>query len=342
MSPRQKAIQMATPHETWVMQLVAQAKDEMAAQINANAHGMRRAMAEKQAKMEQSLIALGAIAQNLEVHRSGAGIVRIEDLPGKREPYDFLVDIPIGSGSTSQREGSFSVSQEGPFVAVRRYATFQSALEFSVVVNSATSRFTGRSFGRYRPIHSAWDLNDAQSGVTTTFAHPIPASMTMVGAVELPSAMSGFRTMEFDGRILVEDAGSGRPRQNISVPSSLWTPQINSPQDLGALDFFERGSVVTFKVQPNHVNNPPAGNAAGDLLFSGAAIPLTPADSWPFLAGQYDKHEGIITPGAFSSNAATPPVVTRIEDDVVTRLPDGILTIGFIGYRILQPIGPMG
>lgn len=325
---------MATPHENWVMDLVAQAKAEMAAQINANAHGVRRAFAEKQAKMDQSLLALGAIAQNLEVHRSGAGIVRIEDMPGKREPYDMLVEIPIGSGSTSQREGSFPVSQEGPFVAVRRYATFQSALEASITVDGSTLRFTGRSFGRYRPIHSAWDINDAQSGVSTTIANPFPASMTMVGGVELPSNMSGFRTMEFDGRILVEDAGSGRPRQNIAVPSSLWTPQINSPQDLGALDFFERGSVVTFKVQPNHVNNPPAGNAEGGQIFGSAG--------WPFLAGQYDKHEGIITPSAFSTSAASPPVVTRIADDIVTRLPDGILTIGFLGYRILQPLGPMG
>lgn len=320
--------------ENWVLGLIAQAKAEMQAQINANTHGVRRAFAEKQAKMDASLEALGAIAKQLEVERSGAGIVRIEDLPGKREPYDFLVDIPIGAGSTSRREGSFSVTQEGPFVAVRRYATFQSSLEASVTVEGTTSRFTGRSFGRYRPIHSAWDLNDAGSGVQTAITNPFPASMTMVGGVELPSNMSGFRTMEFDGRILVEDSGSGRPRQNIEVPSSLWTPQINSPQDLGALDFFERGSVVTFKVIPNHVNNPPAGNASGDNIFGAAG--------WPFLAGQYDKHEGIITPEAFSTSAADPPVVTQLEDDIVTRLPDGILTIGFSGYRILQPIGPMG
>lgn len=325
---------MATPHENWVMGLVAQAKAEMAAQINTNAHGMRKAFAEKQAKMDQSLAALGAIAQSLSIERSGAGIVRIEDLPGKRESYDFLVDIPIGSGSTSRAPGSFSVSQEGPFVAVRRYATFRSALEVSVEVEGGTARFTGRSFGRYRPIHSAWDLNDAQSGVQSTVTNPFPASMTMVGGVELPSNMSGFRTMEFDGLILVEDSGSGRPRQNIEVPSSLWTPQINSPQDLGALDFFERGSVVTFKVQPTHVNNPPAGNAEGGNIFGNAG--------WPFLAGQYDKHEGIITPEAFTTNGATPPVVTRITDDIVTRLPDGVLTIGFMGYRILQPTGPMG
>ena len=106
----------------------------------------------------------------------------------------------------------------------------------------------------------------------------------MVGGLELPSATSGFRTMEFDGRILVEDAGSGRPRQNISVPSSLWTTQINSPQDLGALDFFERGSVVTFKVQPNHVNNPPAGNVQGDAIFSGAVSPARPRQRWNGLA----------------------------------------------------------
>lgn len=323
-----------TPQETWIKQLVDQGKAEMAALVNSQAHGMRRAFAEKQAKMDASLAALGAIAQSLSIERSGAGIVRIEDLPGKREPYDFLVEIPIGSGSTSRQPGSFSVSQEGPFVAVRRYATFRSLHETSITSGGSTVRFTGRSYGRYRPIHSAWDLNDAQSGVQSSVANPFPGNMAMVGGVELPSNMSGFRTMEFDGLILVEDSGSGRPRQSIEVPSSLWTPQINSPQDLGALDFFERGSVVSFKVQPTHVNNPPAGNAQGDFIFGSAG--------WPFLDGQYDKHEGTVTPGAFSTNGATPPVVTRISDDIVTRLPDGVLHIGFMGYRILQPIGPMG
>jgi hypothetical protein len=137
--------------------------------------------------------------------------------------------------------------------------------------------------------------------------------------------------MEFDGRIIVENAGSSYPRQNISVPSSFWTPQINAPQELGALDFFERGEVITFRVQPNHVNNPAAGNVDGNAIFG--------ADGWPFLQGQYDRQEGICTPGAFTFDDDT---LVRLEVDPIQRLPDGILTIGFSGYRILQPVGPLG
>jgi hypothetical protein len=141
--------------------------------------------------------------------------------------------------------------------------------------------------------------------------------------------------MEFDGRIIVENAGSSYPRQNISVPSTFWTNECVGPQELGALDFFERGEVITFRVQPNHVNNPPAGNVDGNCIFG-----LDPPSVWPFLQGQYDRHEGICTPGAFSFTDEGVLVPTTI--DPIQRLPDGILTIGFLGYRIQQPVGPLG
>lgn len=136
--------------------------------------------------------------------------------------------------------------------------------------------------------------------------------------------------MEFDGRIEVINAGSSYPRQNISVPSSMWSPQINAPQELGALDFFERGEIITVKVQPTHVNNPPAGNADGLNIFG--------ITGWPFLAGQYDPHEGIVTPSGFAFIDGS---MIRIGTDPITRLPDGILTIGWEGYRIIQPVGPV-
>ncbi len=52
--------------------------------------------------------------------------------------------------------------------------------------------------------------------------------------------------------------------------------------------------------------------------------------------GQFDKHEGIVTPTAFTSSSGT---LTRLNPDSVTRLSDGVLTIGFVGYRIQQPPG---
>lgn len=316
----------------WMQQAVSQIRQELDQKLNQVAGGLRGHIDKRIAGADKKLEELAAIARALEVDRTGTGIVRVEDLPGRRVPFDLLVDIPIGNNTTSIREASVTISQEGPFVAVKRFATFQSALEFQVTSpNGQIARFSGRSFGRYRPIHSAWDIFDSQpGGQFITQAVPfLPGALTAMP--ELVGSMSGFRTMEFDGRILVENAGSSYPRQNISVPSSFWTPQINAPQDLGALDFFERGEVITFRVQPNHVNNPPAGNVDGSSIFG--------TTGWPFLQGQYDRQEGIATPGAFTFVDDT---LVNLTNDVVQRLPDGILTLGFLGYRIQQPVGPLG
>jgi hypothetical protein len=126
--------------------------------------------------------------------------------------------------------------------------------------------------------------------------------------------------MEFDGMIEFNNQGSGFRRQNIPLPSAFYTTAINEPFSLGALDFFERGEVVEWKVTPLHVNNPPAGNVQG---YAAGSI-------YPFLDSQYDVHEGILD-----------PLVAEQSTDLATRLPEGILTIGFHGYRIIQPPGPV-
>jgi hypothetical protein len=146
--------------------------------------------------------------------------------------------------------------------------------------------------------------------------------------------------MQTDGRITVINAGSSYPRQNISVPSSMWTRQINSPFELGALDFFERGETITVKYQPLHVNNPPAGNVAGPLVMAGAGA-LGLSDGYPWIEGQFDAHEGIATPGSSEIDDTTGENLPKtLQTDSVERLPNGILTIGWHGYRIIQPIGP--
>jgi hypothetical protein len=61
---------------------------------------------------------------------------------------------------------------------------------------------------------------------------------------------------------------------------------------------------------------------------------------WPFIEGQYDAHEGICTPGAATLGDDTILRPNVLATDSVQRLPDGILTLGWEGYRIIQPIGP--
>lgn len=266
----------------------------------------------------------------------------------------MVVDIPIAADTTSTREGSVTISQEGPFVAVRRMATFQSALEYQVTDGSVVSRFTGRSYGRYRPIHSVCDYNDSQHNATANASQWWLAAFTSPGAAAtvplpgaalgLPSNFSSFRTMEFDGRISVINAGSSYPRQNISIPSAFWAQECNSPVTLGALDFFERGEVLTVRVQPNHVNNPPAGNIDGDAVFPRRTAPAAGTGGWPFVEGQYDAHEGIATadPATLGQAAPSELLPALLATDSVSRLPAGILTIAWEGYRIIQPSGVPG
>ena len=275
---------------------------------------------------------LGRLAQNAEELKSAMGrlqmqrgaeppdIQRIENIPGRRIPFDLLVDIPINAQTTSVQQGTITISQEGPFVAVARYATFLSAFSYQVrnPANGNIATFNGRSFGRYRPIHSAWDLNDGQPYTQLVMAAPPPGS----GAphVVSPGNASPFRTMEPDFRIKFENAGSSFPRSNIEVPSAFWTKSINEPFPLGALDFFERGEVMTIKVLPLHPNNPAFGNLSG----YGAPNP-----AYPFLDSGWDAIEGI--------NDENNPLAGDL--DPVTRVQNGILTIGFHGYRIVQPAG---
>jgi len=317
--------------------------------LNNHAGGVRRLMDERMApsgQYDQKLADLQRAVAGLSGTRSGQAqnphLVQINSIPGKRIPYTLLIDIPIGANTSSVKEQSVTVSMEGPFVAVRRMAIFQSALEFQVTPRGgATTRYSGRTFGRYRPIHSAWDIMDSAPHSMMTTANPM-ANGSMSAALELPNASASARSMEFDGRISVINAGNGYPRQNIPVPSSMWTTQINAPMDLASLDFFDRGEIISVQVTPNHVNNPSFGNVNASIMGTGV---VTNTGGWPFLDGQFDAQEGIAEAGdalpAGAFNIAATPLLVNLAASSVVRQPDGILTIGWEGYRIIN-IGGTG
>jgi hypothetical protein len=188
-------------------------------------------------------------------------------------------------------------------------------------------------------VHSASDFADGQHnshGDTVAWVGTTPSPGTLPGGVlALPSHASSFRTMQFDGVIQLEDAGSNWPRQNRAAPSSFWAPETNGPIPFSALDFFERGSVITLKVKPNHVSNPPAGNVSGAHVFANSGA----IDGYPFIEGQYDVHEGIATPSGVAQEEDDAWV--PVETDPIQRLPDGYLVLALEGYRIGQPTGPV-
>lgn len=300
---------------------VKQSRDALAAaqQSGADIQGVRSELARLAQNAEDLRNAIG----RLQVQRNNGdpGIQRVENIPGRRVPFDFVVDIAIGDNVASVQQGTLTVSQEGPYIATARMATFTSIYGFQVTdpsVPGSLATFAGRSYGRLRPVHSVWDLNDGLP--RTQVAMPVAFPGTGAGQVINPSNASPWRSMQGDFRIKVENAGSSFPRQNIEVPSAFWVQGQNDPWDLACLDVFERGEVITFQVLPLHVNNPPFGNVFG----FGA-----PNANYPFVMSGFDAIEGIID----ANNSAAG------STDPVTRVARGILTLGFKGYRIVQPAG---
>lgn len=338
---------------------LAQALRQFAERFQGQLNHMAGALRQREgqvAALEQQVRDLHGALASLRVTKSDdrdPRVLRIEDMPGKRYPQTLLVEIPVGANVVGKQQQSLVIGQEGPFVAVKRFATFLSAYEFQAAdpVSGATTRFTGRSYGRFRPVHSAHDIMDGAHNaygdagfwyMTQLLNFATPAGTILPsGALGLPSNMSSFRTMEFDGRVSVYVQGSGAPRQNIGVPSSLWVEGAGESFVLGALDFFERGDTMVFEVVPTHVNNPPAGNVNGSRVLP-AVGGLGVAAGWPYIEGQFDAHEGIATPSASDVNVAD---ALRLPDllatDNVTRLPNGILILGYEGFRIGQPISPV-
>ncbi len=269
---------------------------------------------------------LGNVLTALKGEKIGGGsgdpdVVRIENVPGRRIPFDFLTEIPINANDTSIRQGTITIDQSGPYVAQARCMTFLSQFQFQRrdPESGIIGTFLGRSNGRFRPPHSAWDVMDAFLPADTVRLVAFPG--TGAPSYSSPALHSPYRTMEFDARIEVRAQSNSYPRGNIPVPSAFWTTQINAPFQLGALDWFGRNEVVDFLVQPQHVNNPPVGNLFG---FGAGGV-------FPFADAQYDHHEGI--------NDEEDPAVVTGDPDPVTRLPVGLVIIGFHGYRIIQPPG---
>jgi len=285
----------------------------------AQAAGLKQLLAQRERDYEALRDALSRVQVQTRV--GDPNIQRIENIPGRRIPFDYTVDILIQAGQTATVQGTISISQEGPFVAVARYATFQSGFQFQVTPpgTTATARFNGRSFGRYRPIHSAYDLNDGQPVMAVTYAQAFPG--TGAPHIASPSNEASFRSMEMDFRIQMREGGSSFPRSFLEIPSSLWVKGLGEPFPLGALDFFERGEVLQFNIIPTHPPNPAFGNISG--FAAGFA-------DFPFIDSQWDAIEGV------NDQAQD---IGETEIDPVVRLPNGMLTIGFHGYRIYQPAG---
>lgn len=75
----------------------------------------------------QKLQSMDQVIQELKsLIRAGADAPKyIENIPGKRVPYIAEIDITIAANSTTRTEGTYPVSQDGPFVATGLAAFWQ-------------------------------------------------------------------------------------------------------------------------------------------------------------------------------------------------------------------------
>lgn len=293
------------------------------------------ALKQVNAQQAQQLQHLMGLVQGLRIGKGASGfgetgkspvqvgrpdMLTIEEIPGRRVPYDLTIQIGIPDGQVSPLQGSHILSTDGPFVAVARAATFISSYTFQITIDGSTQRYTGRTWGRQRPISSVLDLMDANAG---WYDDPIITDGDCDGdtgpapaVISRPTARAPNRSMVFDGYI--ELSSAVYPRQNQQVPSSLWAPGFNQMVQLPVLDYWEKGETVEVTVEPLHVNNPAAGNIQALL------------GSMPYLAGQFDGHEGIMY-DAWQCTEGVP--------DIIARRPAGVLVIELFGYKILQPPG---
>lgn len=281
---------------------------------------------EELAEQRKSLVGLATALSRVSVGTAAGdpNIQRVENIPGRRIPFTLVVDLPVRGDQTGVIEATFPIPQHGPFVAVRRGATFISDFQFRVLNDDGTTNdFFGRSNGRLRPIHSVWDLNDGQPISQTLLDTPPAFPGAGLPHYISPSNASPFRTMQPDFRISFDVAGDAIPRQNDGLPSSFYAKGLSDPWDLPCLDFFARNSVLRWRVTPLHPTNAEFGNVQNYA---------TPPP-FPFLSSQYDHVEGII------DNARLDGQGDNFTVDPVTRVPDGILVMMLDGYLIWQPPG---
>jgi len=157
---------------------------------------------------------------------------------------------------------------------------------------------------------AAQTANRGLRKVGRTYLAQTPEELSQIGEVRIAQGSLDAALRSFaESRTLAADLVSRDPT------NAEWQ------SGLGTLDFYARANVIEFRVEPQHVNNPSAGNIQG--IGAGGVFPFSDA--------QFDNHEGINDP----ENLA----VIDGDPDPVTRLPAGTLIIGMHGERIIQPPG---
>lgn len=295
-------------------------------------------------------------------------VVSINEIPGKCIPFELSVDILFNQGEIAMKTGSKQVNTDGIFVAVGRAITFRSMATFTVQGGQASAngrsfgRFRGVSsadevFDAVKAFEQPNNFQPTFAGAAALGGNVVPVYNPLAvnqfsldptninpafpgtgrPYVASPSNGSPYRTMGFDGLIAYQTLGSNFRRQQDpdGTPSHVW----NQIREFGCFDVLEPTDTVQFQVKMLHPLNPEAGNinALGvpnddysydDTTGQAANNPM-PVGVYPFLASQYDGHEGINDESRIGD-------IADGTVDRVTRNYTGVLTIVLWGYKILR------
>ena len=175
-----------------------------------------------QAEIRAIKAALGSLQQAKSAASALTPLVPrfIEDIPGKRVPYTYGVNLQPAAGAawtTALVSGVVTISSDGPFLATGLVAAWRPTTGTSVVGAIAMT-------GRWRPISS-----------TNAIVSDGAASL-----IALPDAV--------DFTWNYSEAGSDRARQNIDRSSVELFSNQDRPCYLPIADFFERNTAVTVNV----------------------------------------------------------------------------------------------
>lgn len=147
----------------------------------------------------------------------------IEQIPGRRVPFNAVIDLRIERDSTSKVDGTYHVSEDGPFV-VTAIALFYKRLEDT---------------------EEGAQLSGVWGYATATDARVRTNYPTVVGYAEMdiPHVTSG--------SLQIADRGSDRVWQNKELSSALFSPSAGGVYVLPIACLFERNSVIEASFSPS-------------------------------------------------------------------------------------------
>jgi hypothetical protein len=172
-------------------------------------------VAQQAAQSNKSLLVeMEALRQDLETLRTTEAVRVprfIEDIPGPRQPYYYVLQIPFHLGDTAQNQSSVTIATDGPFICTAMSAYYK-----------MTSGQVG-TIGAWMP-------------VTTLPFNIYNAAGPPAGAVE------------FSFRILT--GGSGRQWQSDWLPAPMIHGWADSPHYTGVKGWVDRTNTLTVQARP--------------------------------------------------------------------------------------------